>query len=189
MTPEERTHIESNLFPASRAAIGSWDSFRWHHDRQRRVDTWKPHSSQALAIDVFGLLSAVSQSDRDVILNDVAEQLGLTSGGPWIVELEWEDADNLLNENARTQVDAVARSPQAIIFFECKFTETDGGSCSQPSAISSGANEGIRQCNGNYESQLNPVNGIESRCALSGKGIRYWDVIPSVVGVDATVDR
>ena len=28
--------------------------------------------------------------------------------------------------------------------------------------------------------QCNPVNQVEARCALSGKGIRYWDVIPKV---------
>jgi len=28
--------------------------------------------------------------------------------------------------------------------------------------------------------QCNPINNVEARCALSGKGIRYWDVIPNV---------
>ena len=189
MTPDEQIRIEANLFPASQTAIGSWDLFRWHHDRQKKVDTWKPHSSQALAIDVFGLLQVVDCSERDLILNDLADRIGVASGGPWTVELEWEDADNRLHEKAKTQVDAVARSPRSLIFFECKFTESDGGTCSQPAALTSGANKGTRQCNGSYEPQLNPVNGIESKCALSGKGIRYWDVIPSVFDFSSSSDQ
>jgi hypothetical protein len=37
--------------------------------------------------------------------------------------------------------------------------------------------------------QTNPVNGTAARCALTGKGIRYWDVIPVVFGLDPERDR
>jgi len=43
-----------------------------------------------------------------------------------------------------------------------------------------GAQAGVRQCNGNYEMQTNPVNEEKARCALTGKGIRYWELIPGV---------
>ena len=47
-----------------------------------------------------------------------------------------------------------------------------------------------KQCNGNYELQINPrENKAESRCALSGKGILYWDVIPEVFRYDVAVDQ
>ncbi len=47
-----------------------------------------------------------------------------------------------------------------------------------------------QQCNGNYELQINPrENKAESRCALSGKGILYWDVIPEVFRYDVAVDQ
>jgi hypothetical protein len=88
----------------------------------------------------------------------------------WEVYLEWLDPDNLLEERRRSQIDVIATSPQTLIFFECKFTEQDAGSCSQPP----------RQCNGNYEVQLNPRNQKLDRCALSAKGIRYWQIIPQI---------
>jgi hypothetical protein len=32
--------------------------------------------------------------------------------------------------------------------------------------------------------QSHPVSGVASSCALSGKGIRYWDVIPLLFALD-----
>lgn len=68
----------------------------------------------------------------------------------------------------------------AQILFECKFTEPDGGPCSQKDALKSGEHAGVIQCDGNYKLQQNPVNKRSDRCALSGKGIRYWEVVPQV---------
>jgi hypothetical protein len=59
----------------------------------------------------------------------------------------------------------------------------------QPGLIREGAHIGKRQCDGMYRSQTNPVNGKTSRCALSGKGMRYWDVIPKLFDYDAQVDH
>ena len=44
----------ANLFWAARPAVEPWDEFPWHHRSDGQCDRWKPHSSQALAIDVFG---------------------------------------------------------------------------------------------------------------------------------------
>ena len=52
--------------------------------------------------------------------------------GDWSVDLEWTDPENCMKEWRRTQVDAVACNNKTVIFFECKFTERDGGGCSQP---------------------------------------------------------
>lgn len=180
MDPDTRRLIEANLFPRARPAVEPWDDFRWHSDRHNRCDTDREHASQALAIDVFGTLKVANQRDRDTVLGRLAERLGLPTPGPWGVELEWIDPVNRMGETrSRTQIDAVARSPTCLVFFECKFTE-DGGPCSQTRALSSGANKGIVQCNGNHEVQTNPVNDVTARCALAGKGIRYWEVIPQV---------
>src|SRR5262249_48902661 len=86
------------------------------------------------------------------------------------------------NEVTVTQVDWAAASRSAVILIECKFTET-GGPCSQP-------NGRTPQCNGRYAKQTNPHTNTEARCALSGKGIRYWDHIHHLYeGVRADVDR
>ena len=149
-------------------------------------------TSQALAIDLFGTLKTASDPEKKLILDSFAAELGLPTGGSWDVTLEWRDEENRLHEErkAPTQVDAVARSSRCIIFFECKFTEEAGG-CSQTQAVTKDDVEiRPRQCNGNYELQINPrENKAESRCALSGKGILYWDVIPNAFRYDAAVDQ
>jgi len=189
MDDETRRRVQANLFPQSRVAVVPWDQFPWHTGIGGKCDTWVAHSSQALAIDVFGLLKVTNQTDRDAVLGQWANGLELPTAGPWSVELEWSDPDNLLKERRPTQVDAVAESPQAIIFIEAKFTEQEGGGCSQPLPLGSGSNKGKLQCNGNYELQTNPVNDVTESCALTGKGIRYWDVIPKVFNIEPGSDH
>jgi hypothetical protein len=183
MSAGRRRSIEANLFPYAQAAVEPWAEFRWHGATGESCDTWKAHSSQALAIDVFGTLS--QHPKRDGALNVLAAELGLPPGGPWEVRLEWHDPDNLLREKTPTFVDAIARSPRAMIVFECKFSERDGGTCSQTRPLPTGRRKGLRQCNGHYVPQVNPANQREARCALSAKGIGYWDVIPAVFGYSA----
>lgn len=48
---------------------------------------------------------------------------------------------------------------------------------------------GERQCNGSYADQINPGNALRARCALTGKGIRYWEYIPKVFALDPAVDH
>ncbi len=190
MNAELKEKVERNLFPRCRAAVEPWDKFKWHTDASGQCDTWKPHSSQALAIDLFGTIQQTTREERDAILGAVASDIGLPSDGPWNVQLEWEDAKNHLRESGKlTQVDSLATSPHAAICFECKFGERDGGSCSQTSPLGKGANKGKIQCNGRYELQSNPARPkVSARCALSGKNIRYWEVIPKVFAFDAGAD-
>lgn len=170
--------IRANIFPFAHAAIEDWTTFPWH------LYAHSAKSSQVLAIDVFGTIKSLGPTERDAVLATVAGRLGLAVQGPWEVHLEWQDAGNGLNELTPTQVDAVAISPNAMILFECKFTEAGGG-CSQikPDRL------GRVACDGAYRPQINPQNGIEARCALAGKGIRYWDHIPTVFGVDGGADH
>ena len=72
-----------------------------------------------------------------------------------------------------------------LVLFECKFTEPGGGACSQPRPLSAGKYRGVRQCTGSYTSQRNPANGVTEACALSGKGIKYWEWVPAVLGYEA----
>jgi len=188
MRAARRRSIEANLFPQAHEAIEAWDQYRWHGAAGEACDAYKEKSSQALSIDVFGTLKV--HPSRELVLDALAAQLGLPPGGPWDVKLEWHDPDNVLGEKQPTWVDAMARSPRALILFECKFTEADGGSCSQVKPIATGPRKGTRQCSGDYRLQPYPANGRlhAVRCALTAKKIRYWDVIPEVFGYDAGVD-
>lgn len=174
--------VRENLFPASHGAIEDWEAFPWHRDRANKIQAHKAHSSQAIAIDVFGTIKM--STDRDRILDAVAEHVGVAPGSPWSITLEWMDADRLLGEPRPTQVDALAVGSKAALVIECKFTEP-GGQCSQ-AAVSRSGN---RQCNGLYADQINPHNGVRAHCALTGKGIRYWEYIPKVFELDPAVDH
>lgn len=174
-----RRKVEANLFRAARRAVEPWDKFPWHADRNNVCDTWKPHSSQALAIDVFGTLKMLEQSQRDAIFDALCRKLSIPVGGPWQVHLEWSDPQNLLKEPRPTQVDAVVEGRQSFILFEVKFTERQAGCCSQPP----------KQCDGNYRWQTNPDNQVKARCALSGKGVRYWEFIPQIFRLSSDADH
>jgi hypothetical protein len=187
MTDDQLRKLKANIFPAAWDAVEPVDSFPWHLYRDKGCDSWKPHSSQALAIDVFGTVK--QSANRDALMDAVAKSLGLETGTPWEINLEWLDPVNQLREKRRTQVDVMARSAKNLIFFECKFTEPDGGECSQPHPLLTGLNKGKRQCNGNYEEQTNPISGTRSKCALTGKGIRYWEILPRVFDVDPAVNH
>jgi len=184
MDQATRTCIEHNIFPAAHHACEPWEKFPWHKGAH------VAHSSQALAIDVFGTIK--TSANRDTIVDAFAQTIGLPTGGPWDITLEWKARPSLLNEPRPTQVDVYAESPQSVILFECKFTEQDGGACSQTVK-----RKGSIPCNGNYAASiLSPpsfppvVSGNPSslRCALSGKGIKYWDIIPKVFHLDAQTD-
>ena len=181
MDQTTRTRLEHNIFPAAHQACEPWEAFPWHVGRDGAIDTHVEHSSQALAIDVFGTIK--TSPDRDTILDAIAQTIGLPTGGPWAITLEWVVRRSLLNEPSPTQVDVYAESPRSVILFECKFTEQDGGACSQTVK----RNDSI-PCNGKYVQQFNHRNDMTSRCALSGKGIQYWDIIPKVFHLDAEAD-
>ncbi|EJT01484.1 hypothetical protein [Rhizobium sp. CCGE 510] len=173
--------VRENLFPASCGAIEDWAAFPWHRDRTNRIQAYKAHSSQAIAIDVFGTLKM--STDRDRVFDAIAERVGVAPGGPWTVTLEWTDTDRLLGEPRPTQVDAFAVGSAAALVIECKFTEP-GGQCSQTAVSRSGE----RPCSGSYKDQTNPGNGVRSRCALAGKSIRYWEYIPNIFELDPGAD-
>ena len=61
-----------------------------------------------------------------------------------------------LSELRETQIDVLAKSTSSIVALECKFTEADGGECSQVHKLGKSAHKGMCQCNGNYEEQVNP---------------------------------
>lgn len=188
MDDDFKARVAANLFPSARKAVEPWEAFRWHTDQWTKAcDSWKRHSSQALAIDVFGTLKVCPQPERDLILDGLAARFEVPAGGPWHVELEWSDPENAMveNRNHPTQVDAVAFGQRSVIFFECKFAERQLSGCSQVKPLDRGRHRGMVQCNGNFEPQVNPVYGVRASCALSGKGTRYWEMIPDLFGFSA----
>jgi hypothetical protein len=183
---DEIKEIKKNLFRMVADLVTEQPDFPWHRDRYG-ITTIRSNSSQALAVSMFGTIRQLAS--RDSIVNQWSKKLNLDMKGPWKISLEETVDKKLLNETMPTQIDAVAKGVDGIILFECKFTEPDGGSCSQPQVLDKGRHKGTRQCNGNYEQQINPVNSVASRCALSGKKIKYWDLIPEVFNIDPKIDH
>ncbi len=175
MDQDTRTRLERNIFPAAHQACEPWDKFSWH------TSAHVAHSSQALTVDVFGTIKA--SANRDMILDALARTMGLPTGGPWDITLEWAARPSLLREPHPTQVDVYAESPHSLILLECKFTEPDGGACSQTMK-----RNGETPCDGNYEENVTQEHDMTSRCALSEKGIQYWEIIPKVFHLDAHTD-
>lgn len=188
LSPDVIDKIKANIFPAAHDAIGDWQTFPWHRQRTE-VTTSRWQSSQACAIDIFGTLKSSVQLERDRVLDALCGAWALAPGGPWNVELEWSDPENVLCEKRLTQVDAVLTGANTRILVECKFTEPGGGTCSQPRVRPLAEDRLFRQCNGTYAMQTNPESGVAAMCALTGKGIKYWDYIPKVFGLDAARSR
>lgn len=180
--------VRQNLFPESaESALGRVD-FPWHRDAFGAVTAMRPESSQALAIDVFGILFRLEAPSR--VIDAWLAYCGLSLVGPWIPTLERRVPRALLREPRPTQIDVSLESDSGLVILECKFTEPDGGSCSQTRPISGeSANRGLIQCTGAYVLQTNPVNSLTARCALTAKGVRYWEVIPQVLTIQSDVDR
>lgn len=170
LTNAKINSITDNLFYRSRGIITKFNTFPWHQYKGE-VDTDKVHSSQAIAIDFWGCLVLSKYK------NELINELFGSKAEEWNIELEYTDCA-LLNEPTSTQIDVFLKSSEKVIFIESKFTEKGGGSCSQPP----------EQCTGNYQLQINQKNGILSKCALTGKGIRYWDVIEEVINYKKNAD-
>lgn len=130
---KENRRLAANLFPPAQAAIHDWTLFPWRRDLHGVIQTWKPHSSQAIAIDVFGTLSVIPQDERDAVLHEIADQLRVPVGGPWSVRLVCPGPENDLQNRKPPFVDAVAEGAHSRILFETKFTEqVDFGSEVEP---------------------------------------------------------
>ncbi len=156
-------NIKKNLFYRSIDAISDYNRFDWHKDKCGMIDTGQNNSSQALAIDFWGCLKLSKYK------NELINKLFVETENDWDIQFEYVDK-KLLSEKKSTQIDILIRSKNTAIFIESKFTEQDGGGCSQVKKTKNG----IVQCSGNYITQINPKNKISSKCALTGKEIKYW---------------
>lgn len=172
--------IKLNMFPIAFDSIELPLEIKWHKFAHLC------NSSQVLAFDIFGTIKASKFKDK--IINEICKIISLNTDKEWQVQLEYEPEENILNETKSSQIDVRISSDNTEIIIECKFTEKEAGRCSQTKKLSKGANVGKTQCNGNYEMQINPVNNIESKCCLTGKGIKYWDYINNIYDIDTAKD-
>lgn len=189
LTEQETAAIRANLFEAAHYLVDELPANLWHRDRSGVLTATRPHSSQALALDVLGTIRALPSLQS--VAGAWADHLKLPSFGPVSIQPEFMIERALLGEPKSTQVDALIRGDAASALFECKFTERDGGSCSQTAKRELPDGRMVAQCNGSYAPQKNPHSTrrplTEDSCALTAKGVRYWDYIPGVLGVRADV--
>jgi hypothetical protein len=158
--------IKRNIFDRSIDSIEDYQKFDWHKNG-KNIDTNQANSSQALAIDFWGCLKLSKYKNQ--LINKLFDK----NEKNWFINFEYEDK-SLLSEKKATQVDILIESENCVLVIESKFTEKEGGRCSQTNKDKNG----VYQCNGKYEKQTNPRNNnIESQCALTGKGIKYWEFI------------
>src|SRR5438445_8208024 len=108
VTTREILEIEANLFPTARSIVRARPKFPWHRDRAGTITASQLVSSQALAVDFFETVGALTS--RDAILDAWTNDLSLSLRGPWKIELEVRVPPELLGEPRPTQIDSLARS-------------------------------------------------------------------------------
>lgn len=163
-------NIKQNLFYRSQASIDNYENFVWHQYSD------KHNSSQALAIDFWGCLK------NSPLKVQIINMLFGKDCESWKISLEYTDK-SLMSEIIPTQIDILFENEHHAIIIESKFKEREGGSCSQ----TKGTKDCEYQCDGNYKSQTNRANRTytgKSKCALTGKGIKYWDFISTLTTFD-----
>jgi hypothetical protein len=187
LTPHEADAIRSNLFPSARHIVDVLPARKWHRDRAKNVTASRNNSSQALALDVFVTINGLKS--RTDIAEAWTRHLAIPSMGIIDIEPEAEIPTTLLHEPRCTQVDVVLHGTSATSLVECKFTESDGGHCSQTVKRELKSGSSAAQCNGRYEPQRNPINDKVGSCALTAKGVKYWTWIPRVLKIDPNVEH
>ena len=68
---------------------------------------------------------------------------------------------------------------------ECKLTEDDVGCCSRPNLKTDDPQYLTNFCDGTYTFQMNRAE----RCALTSKGIRYWEFVPQLTSWPADLNQ
>ena len=137
-------------------------------------------SSQALTQSVFGALAptghlaalgALTAECGRPAFTKTPNQLHMTLGR----DVSW------LGEPRPTSVDVCFEGPQYRIAVECKLSESAFGTCSRPRL----PRDNPSHCDGTYTVQ----HGRRDRCALTERGVRYWQHAPAVLDWDSGVDH
>jgi hypothetical protein len=133
------------------------------------------NSSQALALSVLGNLSNAGNLNCLVDVEDDEGEplLGkvLLANGSFAMEHRIKH----LGEPRSTSLDGYIGGNYRVAF-ECKYTETDVGSCSRPRLTPTDAKYESEHCDGTYTRQ----RMRRERCALSEIGVLYWQYVPQL---------
>ena len=143
------------------------------------------NSSQALALSILGNLAVHNSFEY---LSDLQDDEGNNLfGSAQITSSNFlmEHRIDYLGEHRHTSLDGYISGGYRVAI-ECKFTETEVGTCSRPRLTPADPNFGSEFCNGTYSQQW----GRDERCPLTGSGVLYWQYIPAFFkfGNDADLD-
>jgi len=141
------------------------------------------NSSQALALSILGNLVIHNSIDY---LSKLMDDEGDNLFGSAIItsnSFSMEHKINYLGERRRTSLDAYI-SGNYRVAIECKFTETEVGTCSRPRLTPADSNFEREHCDGSYSQQ----RGRKERCSLTEIGVLYWKYIPAFFRIEDNVD-
>lgn len=143
------------------------------------------HSSQALAQSVLGNLAIFDQMSS---LADMQDDEGESLFGAALLHrntFSMEYPINYLGESGTriTKIDGFVSGDYRVAI-ECKFIESEVGSCSRPRLTENDTNFKQDHCNGTFSVQRERTE----RCSLTEVGIRYWEFIPHLFTWIADVD-
>jgi len=141
------------------------------------------NSSQALALSVLGNLAVYDQLNCLADLNDDSEEplFGEAHVSPDNFVMEHEVT--YLGEPRCTSLDGFVSGTHQVAI-ECKFTESEVGSCSRPRLKPPASNYETEFCDGTFTTQ----RGRRERCALTEIGVLYWKYIPRLFKWEDSTD-
>lgn len=131
------------------------------------------NSSQALAQSVLGNLAVYNQLNCLAELTDDLKEPLLGEAQVSSESFVMEQEVDYLGEPRRTSLDGLI-SGNYQVAIECKFTESEVGSCSRPRLRPSASNYETEFCDGTFTKQ----RGRKERCVLTEIGVLYWKYIP-----------
>ena len=133
------------------------------------------NSSQALAQSVLGNLAIYGYLP---CLSELKDDEGMELFGKVNISsdnFKMEHKIDYLGEPRQTSLDGYI-SEDYRIAIECKFTESEVGTCSRPRLTKTASNFKSEYCNGTYS--LQPERN--KRCSLTQIGVLYWDYVPQL---------
>lgn len=133
------------------------------------------NSSQALTQTVFGNLAVYDQLNCLAELTDDSKEPLFGEAQVSSENFAMEQKITYLGEPRCTSLDGFI-SGKYQVAIECKFTESEVGSCSRPRLVPSASNYEAVFCDGTFTKQ----RGRRERCALTEIGVLYWKYIPEL---------
>jgi hypothetical protein len=141
------------------------------------------NSSQALTLSILGNLAIHNFID---CLSELKDDEGDELFGPAKItsnSFSLEYKINYLGEHRQTSLDGYI-SGNYRVAIECKFTETEVGTCSRPRLTTADSNYESEFCDGSYSQQ----RSRNERCSLTEIGVLYWKYIPAFFRIGNDID-